>query len=89
MDEVLDEFIQDNGLHDRIDSIRLEEEWSDILNQPLSENLSYGDFDDGRLRLKASNPSWSQEASLKKEAIKKTINEYFDRVLVDEIHIQN
>lgn len=81
--------MQDNDLRDRIDSIRLEERWSDILTNPLSEKLTPVEFDDGRLWLTAANPSWSQEASLKKETIKRTINDFFDRDLVDEIHIKN
>lgn len=81
--------MQENDLRDRVDSIRLEDQWDAILNSPLSEKLNPVDFDEGRLRLRAANPSWSQEASLKKETIKETINEYFDRDLVEEIHIKN
>jgi hypothetical protein len=89
INEVLEEFIDANDLRSHVDSVRLQQEWSNILESPLSDNLTVQSFDDGRVLLLASNPSWSQEASYQKNQIRQEINDYFDYDLVESLRIKH
>jgi hypothetical protein len=89
INEVLEEYIDANDLRSNVDSVRLQQEWSNILDPPLSDNVTVESFEDGRLLLLASNPSWSQEASYQKDQIRREINDYFDYDLVESLRIKH
>ncbi|MFB6355336.1 MAG: DUF721 domain-containing protein [bacterium] len=89
LDDVLDEFVDDEEIRPEIDAARLREEWNEIAGDELSSKLSVVSFQYGRLALKACNPSWSHQASMLKQDLKQTINDYFGYQLVQTIQVKN
>ncbi len=67
----------------------MEEEWFEIVDEPLARHLKVGSFENGHLLLLASNPSWSQEASYRTEEIRTAVNEHFDHELVESIRVKH
>lgn len=67
----------------------MEEEWSEIVDKPLTRNLKVGSFENGHLLLLASDPSWSQEASYRTKEIRTAINEHFEHELVESIRVKH
>lgn len=87
--EALDEFVRKQGLQEALDRVQLEEQWDDIVGPPLANHLSVSKLNNGRLWLTASDPSWSHQATMMQEEIRRAINSAFDRELVRSVRVQN
>lgn len=86
---MLEEVVEQKDLKRKIDQSRLSQEWKEIVGDSFADHLSVASLENGNLTLVASDPSWSQEASLQKESIKETINDYFGYRMISSIRITN
>ena len=86
---ILDEFMREENIRRQVDEGRVHEEWSRIVDPPLSDKTSVHKVQNGRLWLTACNPSWAHEASLQRRDIKRRITEYFGYEVIDSIHIRD
>lgn len=87
--DVLENVIEARDLRTKIDKARLRQKWEEILGDMLASNLTIISFDNGHLTVKAADPSWSQEASMKREQIRSSINDYFGYEFINSIRISN
>lgn len=91
MDQLDDFFggvIEESGIDPvKLRRARLREEWEEIVGEDLSRHLTIHSLERGRLLLKASDPSWSQEASMMRNQIQSNVNKHFDSRLVTNVKI--
>lgn len=71
-----------------LERVRLRQHWGEVLGDPLAGHLEMLSLDDGVLVVGADDPSWGQEASLKREEIRRTINDHFDRDVVETLRVR-
>lgn len=90
LENIFSMMIENSGLElHRLLEARLQEEWREIVGDNLSQHLSVHSLDGDRLLLEATDPSWSHQASMLRNKIRKRINEHFERDLVSKISIKN
>lgn len=90
INEFFGEMIKKSGINPRrLQVARMREDWTEIAGDSLAPHLQVHSLKNGELRLKASDPSWSHEASMLKENLRKEINQYFDSQLVTSIRIHS
>jgi predicted nucleic acid-binding Zn ribbon protein len=88
IENVFGELIEKSALDPRrLKEARLHEEWEDIVGEDLARHLSIQSFENSRLTLKATDPSWSHQASMMTTRIRESINDYFDESLVSDVSI--
>lgn len=85
---VFQEIVDKSGLDPtRLQMARLQEEWDEIAGEQLAQHLTVESLRNGELILRASDPSWSHEASMIREGLRKEINQHLETQLISSIRI--
>jgi predicted nucleic acid-binding Zn ribbon protein len=87
LDGVLETVVSRLGLRRDLDDYRIFEAWERVVGEQIARNAQPVRLDAKRLVVNVKNPVWMQELTLLREDIRRRINEWMGRELVQELFL--
>ncbi len=84
---VVEELIKEFGWDDKVEESKLDDIWSEIVGEKLAGQAKIKKFENGNLYIDITSSVWRSEILLRKEALRKELNQKVGKDIVKQIII--
>ncbi|MCS7176220.1 MAG: DUF721 domain-containing protein [Candidatus Kapabacteria bacterium] len=86
--EVLQQFLQEQGLQEVLYMARLPKVWAEVVGTPAARSSTIRSFANGELVVEVAVPAWRMELHMRAEELRRRLNERLGRELVRRLVIR-
>ena len=73
--KVIEQYFKGTDFNEINNTITIETIWNEIVGNPIKKNTQVTSYNNGKIYIKTSNPSWRNELSLQKRVLLKKLQE--------------
>ena len=85
MDAPLDDVLEDAGVVDQVERVRILEVWPEIVGERVARVTKARSVDEATLIVEVRSSAWLMELNMLKSDIRSRVNERLDEVSIDRI----
>jgi predicted nucleic acid-binding Zn ribbon protein len=85
---IIQEWLRANNLEEKIQQKSIPGYWVEIVGEALASHSEVERVDKGRMYIRVESATWRNEISMRREEIRRKVNEHFGAEIVQEVIVR-